>query len=213
MARTRFERLPPEKQEALLAAAADEFAARGYEAASLNRIIERVGTSKGSVYYYFEDKADLLRTVMERAVAQTLAEIAWPRLEELTAESYWERLRAAALATLPQMDEDSWHMRIMRGFYRLSEEGAAREALAEVVEANRGLVRAFLERGRELGVIRTDLPTELLIEIYMGADEAGDRWLLRHWSSLGEDEKRALFEARMDLVRDMLDAQHTGWWK
>ncbi len=213
MARARFGRLPPEKQEAILAAAAHEFAERGYEAASLNRIIERAGSSKGSLYYYFDDKADLLRTVVERALAQTLAEIEYPKLEELTAESYWERLRAAVLATLPQMDEDSWHMRIMRGFYRLSEEAAAREALAEVVEANRALTRAFLERGRELGVIRTDLPTDLLIEIYMGADEAGDRWLLRHWSTLGESEKLALFEARMDLVRDMLDAEHTGWWK
>ncbi len=213
MARTRFDKLPAEKQEALLAAAADEFAARGYEAASLNRIIERAGISKGSLYYYFDDKADLLRTVVERAQAQTLAEIEYPRLEELTAESYWERLRAAVLATLPQMDEDSWHMRIMRGFYRLSEEEAARPALAEVVESNRALTRAFLERGRELGVIRTDLPTDLLMEIYLGADEAGDRWLLRHWSRLGHAEKRALFEARMDLVRDMLDAEHTGWWK
>ncbi len=213
MARARFGRLPPEKQEAILAAAAHEFAERGYEAASLNRIIERAGSSKGSLYYYFDDKADLLRTVVERALAQTLAEIEYPKLEELTAASYWERLRAAVLATLPQMDEDSWHMRIMRGFYRLSEEAAAREALAEVVEANRALTRAFLERGRELGVIRTDLPTDLLIEIYMGADEAGDRWLLRHWSTLGESEKLALFEARMDLVRDMLDAEHTGWWK
>ncbi len=213
MARARFDKLPAEKQEALLAAAADEFAARGYESASLNRIIERAGSSKGSLYYYFDDKADLLRTVVERAQAQTLAEIEWPKLEELTAATYWERLRAAVLATVPQMDEESWHMRIMRAFYRLSEEESARAALAEVVEANRTLTRAFVERGRELGVIRTDLPTELLIEIYMGADQAGDRWMLRHWSTLPEEEKRAMFEARMDLVRDMLDAQHTGWWK
>ena len=69
MARARFQKLSPEKQEAILAAAADEFAERGYGAASLNRIIERAGSSKGSLYYYFDDKADLLRTVVERALA------------------------------------------------------------------------------------------------------------------------------------------------
>ncbi len=213
MARARFDKLAPEKQEAILAAAADEFAARGYEATSLNRIIERAGSSKGSLYYYFDDKADLLRTVVERALAQTMAEVEMPKLEELTAETFWERLRSAVMAAVPQMDEESWLLRIMRAFHRLSEEEAAREALAEVVEANRALTRAFVERGRQLGVIRMDLPTDLLIELYMGADQAGDRWMLRHWSSLTGEEKREMFEARMDLVRDMLDAQHTGWWR
>ncbi len=213
MARPRFEKLAPEKQEAILAAAADEFAERGFEAASLNRILERAGSSKGSFYYYFDDKADLLRTVVQRAVAQTLEEIEWPRLEDLTRESFWEKVRAAALASLPQLDEDSWHMRIMRSFYRLRAEPEAREATAHVLETSREMVRSFLERGRELGVIRTDLPTDLLVDLYMAPDEAGDRWMLRHWSALTEAEKLDLFEARLDLVRDMLDAEHVGWWR
>ncbi len=213
MARPRFDKLGPDKQETLLSAAADEFAEHGYRAASLNRIIERAGSSKGSFYYYFDDKADLLRTVLNRAVMQTLEEVAWPKLEELTAETYWERLRAAALATLPQMDEDSWHMRIMRSFYRLREEPEAQATMSGVLEFSRDLVRSILARGRELGVIRTDLPMDLLIDLYMAQDEAGDRWMLRRWGEFSESEKLALFEARLDLVRDMLDAQHVGWWR
>ncbi len=213
MPRPRFAKLEPAKQEAILAAAADEFAERGYEAASLNRILERAGTSKGSFYYYFDDKADLLRTVLGRAVAQTMEEVAYPRPEELTAETYWERLRAAALATLPQMEEDSWHMRIMRSFFRLREEAGAQAAVSGVLEYGRDLTRTFLERGRELGVIRTDLPLDLLVDIYAAQDEAGDRWMLRHWGEFSEAEKLALFEARLDLARDMLDVEHVGWWR
>lgn len=213
MARPRFDRLEPARQEAILTAAAEEFAERGYELASLNRILERAGTSKGAFYYYFDDKLDLLRTVVERALAQTLEEIEWPRLDELTAENYWERVRAVALASLPQFDEDSWHMRIMRSFYRLREEPEARATMSGVLEASRAMIGSFLERGRELGVIRTDLPVDLLLDIYAAQDEAGDRWMLRHWGEFTEAEKRALFEARLDLVRDMLDAEHVGWWR
>jgi len=213
MARARFEKLAPEKQEAILAAAANEFAARGYEAASLNRIIERAGSSKGSLYYYFEDKADLLRTAVERALARALSAVEFPALEELTAESFWERVRAAALASLPQLETDTWYMRLMRSFYRLRDEPAAQEATSVVLEESRGMVVAFLERGRKLGVVRTDLPLDLLVDIYMAADQAGDRWMLRHWDTLEEEGKRDVFEARLDLVRDMLDAQHTGWWR
>jgi len=211
MARARFEKLPAEKQEAILAAAAEEFAARGYEAASLNRIIERAGSSKGSLYYYFEDKADLLRTAMERALARALREVEFPALADLTAERFWERVRAVALASLPQMEADTWYMRLMRSFYRLREEAAAREATSAVLEESRGFVVAFLERGRQLGVVRTDVPLDLLVEIYLAADQAGDRWMLRHWDTWTQQEKREVFEARLDLVRDMLDAQHAGW--
>src|SRR5689334_5750559 len=70
MARPRFERAAPEKREALLDAAATEFAAHGYETASLNRILLSAGLSKGSFYYYFEDKADLAAAVLARETAR-----------------------------------------------------------------------------------------------------------------------------------------------
>ena len=62
MPRPRFEKLPVEKQEQILEAAAKEFTAHGYDGASLNRILEEAGISKGAAYYYFDDKADLYAT-------------------------------------------------------------------------------------------------------------------------------------------------------
>lgn len=211
MARARFEGLGLERQEALLAAAAEEFAERGYEGASLNRIVERAGSSKGSIYYYFENKADLLSTVVERAMARVMSDVAFPRLEEFTAEDYWDRVRDLALTSLPLMEMDTWYMRVIRAFFRLSEEPAAREAMGHVMEQNKRLVRTFLQHGRDLGVVRSDLPLELLVEIYMAADQAGDRWMVRHWDEMDEGAKQALLAARVDLSRDMLDARHVGW--
>jgi AcrR family transcriptional regulator len=54
MVRSRFARLPPEQQQVILRAALEEFAARGFHDASLNRVIEAAGISKGSMYYYFD---------------------------------------------------------------------------------------------------------------------------------------------------------------
>ena len=86
MARSRFENLDRDKQEAILQVAAEEFAERGYEGASINRIIERSGMSKGSVYYYFEDKADLFATTLERSIQRIMDEIGWFSLEVLGPE-------------------------------------------------------------------------------------------------------------------------------
>ena len=68
MALARFEKLDPPRQKAILAAAAQEFGERGFEGASYNRIIELAGISKGAMYYYFADKDDLYRTVLEAAL-------------------------------------------------------------------------------------------------------------------------------------------------
>ncbi len=211
MARARFDNLSPDKQEAILAAAAEEFAERGFEAASLNRIIERAGSSKGSLYYYFEDKADLLLTVVERAVATVMAEVSLPSLEDFQAENYWDRLKAIVEESVPVMEQDNWYMRIMRSFYRLRDEPGAPPALSQVIDQGKQLAQAFLARGVELGVVRNDLPLELLVDVYMAADQAGDRWLLKHWDDFDAAGRQALMAARLDLVRDMLDARHTGW--
>ena len=69
----RFHNLDPDKRAAFLEAAAEEFATHGYTGASLNRIIERAGTSKGAMYYYFEDKADLYATVVRDTVSRFVA--------------------------------------------------------------------------------------------------------------------------------------------
>src|SRR3954467_846977 len=82
MPRPRYERAAPELKTAILSAARKELARAGYEGASLNRILEEAGLSKGAFYYYFDDKDDLVATVlldMYRPAAELLDEFTNPR--------------------------------------------------------------------------------------------------------------------------------------
>ena len=65
MARPRFAKLDEATRRRFLETAAVEFAAKGFDGTSLNQLIERLGISKGSFYYYFDDKADLFSTVVD----------------------------------------------------------------------------------------------------------------------------------------------------
>lgn len=73
MVRRRFAKLPAAQQQAILRAALDEFAAHGFHDASLNRVIDAAGISKGSMYYDFDGKEDLYthvtRVELERIFA------------------------------------------------------------------------------------------------------------------------------------------------
>ena len=62
-------RSPDETKERLIAAASDEFAARGYADSSIRNIAIRAGVTSGTIYCHFANKADLLIAALKREVA------------------------------------------------------------------------------------------------------------------------------------------------
>jgi len=65
-----------EKKKALLMYAARNcFEKTGYDDVRVEDITERVGVAKGSFYYYFSDKQDIILTIMEEEVADYVARL------------------------------------------------------------------------------------------------------------------------------------------
>ncbi|MDX5405205.1 MAG: TetR/AcrR family transcriptional regulator [Bacteroidota bacterium] len=58
-----FEEIRERTRKGILGAALEEFSRSGYHAASMAMIAKRAGTSKGSIYSYFESKEELLQAV------------------------------------------------------------------------------------------------------------------------------------------------------
>ncbi len=211
MAKNRFDNLEPQKQEAILQAAGEEFAEKGFESASINRIIKRSGMSKGSVYYYFEDKSDLFVTTLERSIQRIMEEIGWFSLEILGPDEFWDALLELTRRTVDWARRNDWWVKLGKAYHRLQQEPGAEAAMGRMAEVGRGLWRSILERGQVLGLIRTDLPLDLLVETVMGADQGGDQWMVDHWDEFSEEELRKIVDARVDLLRDMLDKENEGW--
>ena len=62
----------------------------------------------------------------------------------------------------------------------------------------------ILKRGQELGVIRTDLPEELLFAWQQALDAASDHWLLAHWSELDRETIARISDQTVDGMRRAL---------
>src|SRR5690348_13049829 len=110
MVRPRFARLPPEQQQAIVGAAADEFAAHGFHDASLNRIIDAAGISKGSMYYYFDGKEDLYAHVLRLEMEHLLRSDEGASIPpDADADAFWGVLAAyylrlmSALSASPRL--------------------------------------------------------------------------------------------------------------
>jgi AcrR family transcriptional regulator len=197
--RPRFHRLPDDARRTLLEAAAREFAARGYDGASLTRIIKAAGISKGALYYYFDDKADLFATVTEQVWHDLLPEKPLD-LDALTATTFWPALGAAMSEMTRKGHERPWLVGIGRLMYRPPSSVDAERIAAPFREARAYLAR-LLGRGRTLGVVRDDLPEELLATVVAAAAEAVDRFMVQHWEELDGAEGKRLERVLFALLQ------------
>jgi AcrR family transcriptional regulator len=64
---------PPGKREAILAAALEEFSARGFAAARLDDVAGRAGVAKGTIYLYFRDKETLFQELVRAELSPVVA--------------------------------------------------------------------------------------------------------------------------------------------
>ncbi|HVY16401.1 MAG TPA: TetR/AcrR family transcriptional regulator [Rhodopila sp.] len=67
--------LSPEKRDQILQGASRVFAADGYEGASMARIAQEAGVSKGTLYNYFDGKAALFSTYVAEVCQRNLAHV------------------------------------------------------------------------------------------------------------------------------------------
>ncbi|MBU0484688.1 MAG: TetR/AcrR family transcriptional regulator [Proteobacteria bacterium] len=77
-AKNTFLNLPEDKRARIVAVAVCEFAANGYQKASLNSMVKDLGIAKGSLYQYFAHKEALFLYVFEcftRLVRQTVKDV------------------------------------------------------------------------------------------------------------------------------------------
>jgi AcrR family transcriptional regulator len=204
MSRPRLENLDPERQRTLFEAAADEFAANGFDSASLNRILEKSGMSKSSLYYYFDDKADLFTTLVERSIAILFKQIGDFDPARLTAETYWSEFEARYSRAVSIVNGNGWLVRFGGMFYALRSDPKHSAPTGRIFDAARRWVAAMVARGQELGVVRSDLPNTLLIDSVMGLFESLDRWVVTHWSQMTEAERAAMPAKHIGMFRDLV---------
>jgi AcrR family transcriptional regulator len=198
----RFEKLDAERRQRLLGAAAQEFAAQGLESASLARIAEAAGTSKAAIYYYFEDKGDLFASAVQ-AAWQKLVTAAEDSLDvaSLDAASYWPALWRFYSEVLARCREEPWLVAAAKLTYHPDAAGPAGPALVASLARARELQQRVLKRGQELGVVRTDLPEDLLMAVVGAADQAADHWLMDHWETLTAAQREEIAGRLFEIVR------------
>jgi AcrR family transcriptional regulator len=201
VARPRFEKIGADKRELILQAAADEFASYGYEGASINRILEAAGLSKGAFYYYFDDKPDLAVTVAQWAFRDVLA--VFDGLQPpADAAAFWETMTAFMNEGLAVLKRSPHQNELMT---RLGQAMVRDKELAERLTATfaraTGAVVAMFEHGQRLGAVRSDLPAGVLVALLQGLKETLIRAYLPPDKVASVEELERIGALQLDLYR------------
>lgn len=196
----RFEKLDEPRRTTILAAAAEEFGERGFEGASYNRIIERAGISKGAMYYYFADKDDLYRTVLDAALAGWLEQVGFP-FEADDARSFWRACEAMYVRSLRFMLEDPRNAALCLSITHARQRMEGHPVLLELNAQMLAFTKELVAQGQRVGAVREDLPRDLIVETALSLMEAGDRWLAARWNEITPDRVEATAQMMVGLFR------------
>jgi AcrR family transcriptional regulator len=203
MPRQRFEKLPVERRLHILDTAARVFAERGFADASINVILDQAGVSKGAAYYYFDSKEDLFWTVVQH-FSRELINLDELDLASLSCETYWAAILGFYRQPLLRARDRPWAAGVLRAANELRHSAPGQGPLGAFVAELLEVARAIFRRGRELGVVRADLPEELLIAWVEALDSANDRWIQEHWNELDDDDVSRAAARFIDALRRLI---------
>lgn len=147
---------------AVLEAAAEQFAARGYTATSIDDVADMARVSKGTVYYHFADKAHLFEAVFRDRQTRLLDQV----MAVVEGRSGpWDELTAGLDAYLTGAVADPVHRRLMQEAPVALGAGRCREIDGEI---GLPVLRAALEDLAARGEL-IEQPTGILARILFGA--------------------------------------------
>ncbi|MGN8025769.1 TetR/AcrR family transcriptional regulator [Microbacterium sp. 22242] len=179
MPRPRFHALTRERQEAIVDAALDEFATRGFAAASLNQIIIRAGTSKGSMYYYFEGKEDLYAYVLRRQVEKLIAHAGpFPVPAATEPDAFWSTVEDIFQRLVAAFDASPVLASVLRDWLTGTGSPTMQNAQRDAEQAALPWMNQTLAAGQSIGAIRTDLPDALLLAVGTALGRVIDSWVI-----------------------------------
>ena len=185
-----------ERREAILAAALEEFAARGFAATRLDDVAARAGVAKGTIYLYFRDKESLFQELVRAMLSPVVGAIEAAPLADMPVRAIAEMIVDLFVREVyGTRRKDVIRLIIAEGprFPKLAE-FYYREVIAHVMPAMQGLLARAVKRGELPGDALARFPQLLIAPGLVAVVWNG---LFDRFSPL---DVHALMRAHLDLI-------------
>lgn len=148
-------------------------AEKGYDAMSIEEIMTEIGRTKGAFYSHFQSKEELLYEVMRTKLDRKFNEIAEKTLPKLKEEpcdvqeilrQILEQVYRGSIGSDPVL----WSSTFYQVFLMHRKNPVIREWLQEQYRAWEKFMATVIQRGQELGQIRSDIDAKVIGNLLIG---------------------------------------------
>jgi AcrR family transcriptional regulator len=154
---------PEERKKEIMDTAGQFFLTKGYEETSVNMIVEHLNIAKGTFYYYFKSKEEILGAILEDYLEQFAQQIRRIALnKEMNA---YEKLQSV-LKNILSSNEEPKHL---TAHIEDSKSGKLHTMMDEkFYEKFKPIIVSILKQGIEEGVFKISYPEELTEILLLG---------------------------------------------
>lgn len=163
MPKPTFFNLPEEKRNKILEEAVIEFRDNNYDAASINKIVERSGISKGSFYQYFNDKEDVYLYIMSK-IGEKKIEYLTPSMMNFSELSFYDALREMYRSAIEFALGNPDYLEIGNRMMR-DNSGMMQKLRSTFSVKGDEMFISLLKKGQETGDIRLDLDLQMIAKM------------------------------------------------
>lgn len=182
------------RKNEILSVAEHLFIEKGYDETSVNDILQAAAIGKGTFYYYFESKEEVMNAVVNRFVT-IFAENAEKIAEDSTLTAL-EKFSAILLGQAGSIDNEEW---VLSELHKVENAKLHQKSLTETILAICPYLTAVVKQGIEEGTFHTPYPAET-IEILLIANQFMFDAGIFQWSQAEFLKKVEAFIYSMELL-------------
>ncbi|RMF47230.1 MAG: TetR/AcrR family transcriptional regulator [Anaerolineae bacterium] len=200
-----FFNLPEEKRQKVFDAAVAEFAAWPFSQASVNRIVERAGISKGSFYQYFSGKEDLF-VYLSQVIGEQKKLVLNTTVQEVGSDDLFSTLRALYLGGLRFAAQHPDYAAIGRNMLKEKDSPVYQRLLAEGRETMLGWFQSMLDEAVAAGRVRPDVNTHFTAYLIAALSAHVSEYYDEFVGEVFNERMLDMVDALIDLLRHGLEA-------
>jgi len=193
-----------ERRNEILDAAERLFGRKGYNKCTVNDILDAVGIAKGTFYYYFKSKEEVLDAIIHRVteVVALRAEEAATNLELSPVMKLFNTILSMRVER--EVDND-----FMEELHKPENALMHQKSLSSIVTRVTPVLVKVVEEGINEGIFKSDFPVQYMQIFLTSSITLLDDGIFQ----VKPSEQKMTFRALIALLEKMLGAEDEAFWK
>ncbi|HEX3077923.1 MAG TPA: TetR/AcrR family transcriptional regulator [Lachnospiraceae bacterium] len=192
-----------ERRNEILDVAERLFGTKGYDKSTINDILEAVGIAKGTFYYYFKSKEEVLDAIIER-----VTDIVIKKAEVVSTNTELSPIMKLLNTILSMRVESEVDDSLMEELHKPENALMHQKSLNSIVTRITPVLTKIVEEGVSQGIFRSDFPTQYMMIFLTSSITLLDGGIFQ----VQQEEQQMILRALISLLEKMLGVEDELFW-